>query len=132
MAVINVAPLYMRHVQLTVGTDDYQKHVSAVTLTPSNPTQTWKGLDQNVVTATGSPTWTVEISYVQDWSTTNSLSDYLWDNQGTTKAMTFEPEDGGQAFTATVLIVHGAVGGQVDTFAATTVSLPVEGQPTKV
>lgn len=129
MATIGIQPLYMRDVLLTIGTDDYQKHVSGVTFTPAPKTAQWTGLGENTHSAVGVPTWTVELAYAQDWDTANSLSAYLFANQGTTKAVVFEPVAGGQGFTADVIVQAGAIGGQVDSFAATTVSLPLDGAP---
>lgn len=132
MATIGISPLYMTNVLLTVGTDDYQKHVSGVTFTPAPKTAQWTGLGENTHSAVGVPTWTVELAYAQDWDTANSLSAYLFANAGTTKSVVFEPVAGGSGFTADVIIQHGAIGGQVDSFAATTVSLPLDGAPTLV
>jgi hypothetical protein len=130
MATIAISPLYMRDVELTIGTDDYRKHVSGVTFTPAPKSAQWTGLGENTHSAVGTPTWTCELTYAQDWDTTDSLSAYLFDHQGETKAVRFEPVSGGQAFTANVIIQAGAIGGQVDSFASTSVSLPLEGAPT--
>jgi hypothetical protein len=134
MAQIAVAPLFMKDVLISVGTNSYEKHVSAVTFTPSSSAVTYKGLNPTATyTETTAPTWAVDIAYVQDWATTNSLSAYLFANQGTSILMTFKPKSAsGPSFTATVIIATGAIGGQVDSFATTTVSLPVQGQPTLV
>lgn len=132
MAQINVQPLYLKDVTLTIGTDGYEKHVSAVTLTPSVSTATFKGLDTEAVfTQASTASWTCELSYVQDWNTADSLSEYLFNNAGSEVTMTFAPESaGGGSFSADVIIVPGAVGGTVDAYATSTVSLPVQGQPT--
>jgi hypothetical protein len=129
MATIAINPLYMRDVVLTIGTDDYQKHVSGVTFTPAPKSAQWTGLADNTHSAVGTPTWTCELTYAQDWDTANSLSAYLFANQGETKAVVFEPVNGGQGFSANVIIQAGAIGGQVDTFASTSVSLPLDGAP---
>lgn len=134
MTQIAVAPLFLKDVIFTVGTDDYEKHVSNVTFTPSTSPQTWKGLNPDATfTNVGSATWTVDLEYAQDWTTTNSLSAYLFANQGETKTVEFAPQNGvGPSFTASVIIVAGAIGGAVDTYGAATVSLPLQGQPTLV
>ena len=131
MAQINIAPLFLKDVTLTVGADSYEKHVSGVTFTPSTSPIMFKGLNPEAVfTDVGAASWTVDLSYAQDWTTVNSLSAYLFANQGETVSMTFTPRSGlGPAFVASVVIVSGAIGGQVDSYATTTVSLPVQGQP---
>lgn len=131
MATISVQPLFMKDVMFTVGVDGYEKHVSSVTFTPSTPTASWKGLEPSATfTNVGSATWMVDIEYAQDWQTTDSLSKYLFANQGETKTVVFYPENGtGTGFTADIIIVSGAIGGAVDSYATTTVSLPLQGQP---
>jgi hypothetical protein len=71
----------------------------------------------------------VDIAYAQDWDTTGSLSQYLFANEGAEVTLTFEPVNGGASWSADVIIVPGAVGGAVDSFAVATVSLPVQGKP---
>ena len=131
MASISVTPLYLKDVTLTVGTDSYEKHVSSVTLTPSNATASWKGLNPAATfTDAGTPTWTLDLTYVQDWETADSLSAYLFNNAGSEITLSFKPESGaGGTFSATVIVVPGSIGGQVDSYATSTVSLPVQGQP---
>lgn len=132
MAAIAVSPLMLKDVTLTIGTDSYEKHVSAVTITPSTPTANWKGLSPTAAYSdAGTPTWTLDLSYVQDWDTVNSLSKYLLANQGATKTVTFKPRSAGTpTVTVSVTIVAGPIGGSVDAFAESSVSMPVQGQPT--
>lgn len=133
MAQIAVQPLFMKDVLFSVGTDSYEKHVSSVVFTPANTAVSWKGLDTAATfTNVGTATWTVDISFAQDWETANSLSAYLFANQGQTKSVVFEPASGGTGFSADIIIVAGAIGGTVDSYAETTVSLPVQGQPTLI
>lgn len=132
MAQVNVTPLYLKDVVLSIGTaGEFEKHVSGVTFTPSVATATFKGLDSAAVfTQASNATWTVDLNYVQDWDTTGSLSAYLFNNAGTEVDITFTPASGSGSWEATCIIVPGAVGGQVDAYAVSTVSLPVQGQPT--
>lgn len=133
MAQINVTPIVLRDVLLSIGSDSYEKHVSGVTMTPSSGTVNWTGLEPtSVYTFPTSETWTVTLDYAQDWETTNSLSLYLMANAGTKKTMVFEPVDGGQGFTADVYIASGAIGGQVNAVATASVTLGVVGKPALV
>lgn len=131
MAQINVQPLYLKDVVLTVDGDTYEKHVSGVTFTPSVSTATFKGLESDAVfTQASNASWTVDLTYVQDWDTADSLSAYLFNNAGSEITLSFLPQTGSGTWSATVIVVPGAVGGQVDAYATSTVSLPVQGQPT--
>lgn len=136
MAVTQVAvkPLFMKDCTFNVGPDatasGFAAHLSGVTFTPSTSLQTWKGLDpKSVHTEGAAPTWTADLAYVQDWETAGSLSNYLFEHQGETVPVKFEPKKGGKAIYASIVIQPGAIGGQVDSFAATTVSLGVSGAP---
>lgn len=127
-------PLVLKDVILTIGTDNFEKHVSAVTFTPSSSQVTWQGLSpdatfSDVTTAT----WTCSLEIVQDWSTSNSLCRYLFENEGDHVAATFKPVSGsGPSFTATLIITPGAIGGTVNAVATQSVTLGCEGRPTLV
>jgi len=131
MAQIAVQPIYLKDCVLSVAGSDFEKAVSSVSFTPSVTTATFKGLEPTAVfTNVGSSTWMVDIAYAQDWETAGSLSAYLYANEGAEVTLTFEPVNGGSSWSADVIIVPGAVGGAVDSYAVATVSLPVQGRPT--
>jgi hypothetical protein len=140
MATLDIQPLVMKDVLLVLGAsgDDFRKHVDQVTFNPpSAPSAiTWTGLGLNTHTDRGTPTedWTVTLNYAQDWESTNSLSQYLFDHHGDPEpiAARFEPKAGGPAFEAEVYVVSGAIGGSVNVFATASVTLPTTGKPTRV
>lgn len=133
MATIAVNPLVLRDVLFTVGTDNYEAHVSNVTLTPSSSIVSWKGLTPTSVHSAGTTaTWTADLTYVQDWATANSLSAYLFDHEGEEIAVVFEPVNGGDSFSVSVIVAPGAIGGAVDTFGETSVSLGTTGKPVRI
>tara|TARA_R100000365_G_C2732152_1_gene62218 strand:- start:146 stop:565 length:420 start_codon:yes stop_codon:yes gene_type:complete len=130
MAQINVAPIILRDVLLRFSygegptTSDFEKHVSQVELTPSASTVTWKGLTPTAVfTDTGFATWTCSLSFAQDWETTDSLSQFLYDHEGEKLDVLFEPVSGGAGWESTITISPGAIGGSVDSVAVATVTL---------
>lgn len=125
MVSINVTPLVLKDVTLTIGTNGYEKHVSSVTFTPKASTIEWQGLTPSAkFTDVTAASWTCVLEYVQDWDTTDSLSKYLFANEGTTKAVVFKPKSGGTpSFAANLTITPGAIGGKVNAFATTTVTL---------
>ena len=126
MATIDVKPLVLKDVTLKIGADNYEKHVSSVKFTPSSSTITWAGLSPDAVFSdTTAPTWTCEIEFVQDWETENSLSRYLFDEQGETKAVEFVPVKGAGNLKvdANLTITPGSIGGAVNQYATDTVTL---------
>ena len=133
MAVIEVAPIVLRDVSLLIPTDDYAKHVSSVTFTPTAPAVSWKGLGKNSYSGIGTASWVVTVEFAQDWETVDSLCQYLFTNEGEEVEMTFKPIAGsGPSFTAPVSITPGAIGGAVDAVAVASVSLPCGAKPTLV
>lgn len=134
MASIAVNPLILKDVVFSVGTDDYQAHVSSVVFTPNSSVVTWKGLTPSSVHSAGtSATWTCDLNFIQDWSSPDSLSSYLYTHAGEEVSVTFQPISGsGPSFTATLIVADGAIGGAVDTFGETSVSLGSKGKPVLV
>lgn len=131
MAQIAVQPIYLKDCVVSIAGSDFEKAVSSVQFTPSVTSATFKGLEPTATfTNVGSASWMVDISYAQDWESVGSLSAYLFANEGAEVTLTFEPVNGGSSWSADVIIVPGAVGGSVDSFAVATVSLPVQGKPT--
>ncbi|NNC10342.1 hypothetical protein HII28_00385 [Planctomonas sp. JC2975] len=131
MASIAVEPLYMSECTFTVASDSYEAALSGVTITPTTPTSTWTGLKAgSVFTKAGKATWTCVLDYMQDWNTTGSLSNYLLANEGSSIDVVFVPDDGGASISVTLIVVPGAIGGKVNSFAEATATLPVQGRPT--
>lgn len=127
MSVLTVQPLILKDVELLIGEgtpDDFRKHVNGVTFTPSSSTVSWTGMGQNTHTDVTEATWVCALDYVQDWDSPTSLSGFLYDHAGETLPVTFRPRSGvGPSFTANVAIAHGAIGGQVNAYAGTSVQL---------
>lgn len=127
MAILDVKPLVLKDVLLTLGAtlpDDFKKHVSAVRFEASSSQQTWTGLGSNTHTDSSAATWTCVLEYVQDWESPESLSQYLFEKEGTTVPATFKPKSGsGPSFTANLSITSGSIGGAVNAFATTSVTL---------
>ena len=130
MAQIAVNPFIMRDCLLSVALDSYEKHVSAVEFVPSASVAVWKGLTPAAVFSFGSnATWACNLSFAQDWATANSLSRYLFENEGEEIVVVFEPVAGGPSVTATLIVTPGSIGGAVDSVAVSTVGLGVKGKP---
>jgi hypothetical protein len=101
-----------------------------VTFTPTASSITWSGLGANTHTDVSTATWVCTLSYVQDWDTSDSLSRFLFENEGETIDVTFKPVAAGlPTFTAELVVTPGAIGGTVNAYAVTTVSLGVNGKP---
>lgn len=135
MAVIATNPVILNDVQFLVVADNYESSVSAVEFTPATSTVTWKGMTPSAVFSfSPTATWTCTLTFAQDWTTTNSLSQYLLANEGTEKVVKFFPKAGAAAkgFQATVIITPGSIGGSIDSVAVATVTLAVKGKPTSV
>ena len=130
MTTINVKPRVFKNYLLKIGADNYEKHVSNVTLTPKTTTKTWKGAspgEQHSDTTVDG--YECKIDYAQDWETPDSFSIYLLNNEGATVDMEFSPLGAGPKFTATIGIVPGEIGGPIDDYGKASVTLGVKGKP---
>lgn len=135
MAVINVQPIILNDCTLVVGTDNYEAHVSQVQFDPSSSIVRWKGMTPTSVHSFPTTSeWACTLAYAQDWSTPNSLAQYLMANEGKTITAKFKPKKPASGtsptVTATLVIAPGQIGGQVDQVATATVTLGVIGKPT--
>lgn len=129
MSTIAVVPLVLRDSLLTIAADNYERHVSGVKWTPTVPMADWRGVSPGTgFSEPGDPSWVITIPYVQDWQTADSFAQYLHEHVGQSVVMTFtpvKPAAGGLwKFTATVRILPGAIGGDVDDFATESVTFP--------
>ncbi|MBH0054483.1 hypothetical protein I6E74_09930 [Salinibacterium sp. SWN139] len=134
MATIAVVPIVMKDVVLEIEDDDFAAAVSSAVLTPSSSSVIFKGLKSgSVFTDVTAATWTLGLTYAQDWVTAGSLSQYLLENEGTVVDAVLKPQSGiGPSFSVEIVITPGAIGGAVDTTAVATVTLGVQGKPTLV
>lgn len=125
MATIAVAPLVLKDVSMTLGANGYEKHVDSVKFIPKSSTISWAGLSPTAVfTDQTAAEWVCELGFVQDWETTNSLSKYLLANAGTAVTAVFKPKAAGSpTITATVTLQSGEIGGKVNAYATTKVTL---------
>lgn len=120
-------PLFMKDVIFSAGSGptDYAAELSSVLLEPESDQVEWKGLKPaSVWTEATPPTWTATLKYAQDWEDAASFARWLWANAGTTQPVTFKPKSGsGPSFTANLSVVSGPIGGDVDTYAESEVTL---------
>lgn len=120
----------LKHLTLTIGTDSYSGHVSSAQLTPSSGTVEWRGgTPEAVLTDTTAATWTFVLAVLQDY-TAGSLFRYLLEHEGETATVTFKPnadDDFTEYFQAT--IAAPAVGGAVNQYNESQVTLGVQGKP---
>lgn len=131
MATVEVKPLVMLDVIANIslapsGGDDFSKHLDAVTLTPTASAITWTGLGKNTFSATQTATWSAVLNYAQDWESDadESLSRFLFDNEGVTLYITFRPmRNAGTSWTIEATASPGAIGGTVGSVATASVTL---------
>lgn len=131
---ILVQPFVLRDVLLQIGANNYETAVSAAVFTPNAAQQTWQGLTPaSSFTDVATATWVAALTFAQDWDTPQSLSEYLFDNEGATVPASFRPKNGrGSSFSTSLVITPGAIGGPVNTFQEATVNLGCTGKPTRI
>lgn len=131
---VAAAPFTLKDVSLLIGPTatnfEFKTSVEAVLFTPSASQVTWTGLGLNTYTDQTTATWTVQLTYAQDWDTTTSLSRYLHANEGSTVDIVFKPKSAGTpTVTGKVIITPGAIGGTVNQVVTAQVTLGMVGKP---
>jgi hypothetical protein len=130
VTLIDVKPRVLKNYLLKIGADNYEKHVSGVTLTPSGSIVSWQGAHPEATfTDSTPPTWAAQLDYAQDWETANSLSVYLMNHEGEHIPCEFSPLGSGPKFTATLVVTAGTIGGVIGAFGTASVTCGVDGKP---
>lgn len=124
-----MATILMKNVTFKVASTDYSTQLSSVAFTPNASTVTWAGFNGATQKSTAAADWQADVTFGQDWSA-SGFSKYLFDNEGKSVVATFAPVAGGPTFTATVTLTPGSVGGAVNAYAESSVTLPIDGKPT--
>lgn len=123
-------PIILAAAALSLDGDAFEGQISGAVFTPTTGSATFAAINGQTYTLPTATTWTLDLTYAQDWNEATALSRYLHESEGSNVAAVFEPVDGQPAVTATVTIVPGAIG-QADatTVVGSTVSLGVSGKP---
>ena len=131
MAAVAVKPIVLKDILFQVDADDYAAAVSQAQFDPASNTVTWQGGKPDATfTDTTPATWTLALTFAQDWESATSLSRYLFDHEGETIDVTLKPKaSAAPSFTAKVIIVPGSIGGQIGAYSTATVTLGVQGKP---
>jgi len=97
VTVQSVQPFIMRNAIVAFGGVDgidFAHAVSSAALTPSAGTAEFKGLKPAATfTFPQATTWTLDLTYAQDWSAADSLSRYLYEHRGEVLDFTINPDD---------------------------------------
>jgi hypothetical protein len=137
MPPVPLVPLVMRDVELLFGdlpaAPDYRHHTNVASWTPSATPVRVSGLGGKTFLANGDTQWALDLAVAQDWTTEESLSNYLYEHEGEIVTVTVRPRSGvGPSFRQKVLIQPTAIGGTGGQEARSAISLPAEGKPEKV
>jgi hypothetical protein len=124
MGFIDTNPKAFKSATITIGDDEYQAHVSSVEFDSGTPgTQRWSGLDGKTHSDATPGEPGVKLAVIQEWGNPDSLCNFLYDHAGEVKTITLE-YDSGPTFGTEVTLVKPIVGGPVNQFNESTVTLP--------
>lgn len=127
------SPLFMKDCTFEVGGTDYAGELSSVRIVPNSSQVNWHGLTpDSAFSESSAPTYAVQVGYAQDWEDPASWANLLYDEEGTTQVVTFKPKGGGTvSWSVNVNLIPGEIGGDVGTFAESSVTLGCD-KPVKV
>lgn len=122
---IPVRPLFLTRCRIVIDEYNFAAAVNQIRFEPSRQTQQFIGLDpEAVITDTSAATWSLVLSYAQDWSNPDSLSNFLAEHDGEEVDIEVQPIAGsGPVITATVTLAAGAIGGNANQHATSQVTL---------
>lgn len=125
MAQVDVTPIMQKNLVLTIGTSSYEKHVSSVSWEPSSSQQEWRGGTPDAVfTDSAAPTWTANVTMIQDWENPDSMFNFCLQHAGEQVSATYKPDsDGAFSIVATITIVPPTIGGPVGQFVESTIQM---------
>lgn len=132
MVNIAPAPFSMNRGLLKAPLNNYEASVSSAKIVATTTVSKFKGIDGSTVASASEPDNMLVLTFAQDWTTEDSLSQHLLDGHGTIEAWELTPEAGGVKAQVNVLLVQGDFGGDVDATAVATVNLQIIGQPVYV
>jgi hypothetical protein len=127
------SPLFMKDCTFEIEGTDYAGELSSVRFAAASSQVEYKGLKKgSKYTESTDPSYTCVTAYAQDWENATSWSNALIELSGTTQLVTFKPKAAGTVgFTANLSIVPGDIGGEVDAYATSTVTLGSD-EPQKI
>lgn len=115
----------LRNVQVEIGGKDYGPATSTAVFTPAGSVVRFPGLaPEGRLSASTAADWTLDLTFVQDWTSTDSLAKELLEREGETVTVKFKPDRaiGAPAFSAEVTLAAPAIGGS-EGFPTSTVSM---------
>lgn len=123
-------PIILAQSALTLDSEAFEGQISGAVFTPTTGSATFTAINGDTYTLPTATTWTLDLTYAQDWADADALARYLHENEGDNVVAVFEPVDGQPSVTATVTIAPGAIGqGDATSIVGATVSLGVSGKP---
>ncbi|TFV82041.1 hypothetical protein E4V99_13995 [Microbacterium sp. dk485] len=126
MAKIAAKPVLFK-APVSVGDDEYTAHLNQAQFEPTQPTSTWTDLDGKSTNFGGDSSWTLQLAGAQDWETVNSLSHFLIEHEGEEIEVTIDVPGG--TWAGTVIAAAVTIGGTINTPAAFSKTLQVNGKP---
>lgn len=110
--------------------DDFAPAISTCVIQPTTSSATFQGVGTDASFVDQSTaTWAAQLTFAQDWDSVKSLSRYLLDNEGKQAVIEFRPRDKSAGFSVTATLAPGAIGGTVNGFPTSSVTLGVIGKP---
>lgn len=119
-----------RSLTITIDAVDYSAQCAAVSLNPTNNTETYQTL-AGPASKLISTSWELSLTGWQDWNEVSGLAPALWAAAAAGDAVAFSLEvDGNAAFTGNLIPVYPTIGGSADAALEIDITFPVDGDVT--
>lgn len=126
MAQIALAARPQKDIRVTVGADNYEKHVSDISWPPNQSAQSWHGGTPDAIAVdVNEGDQVCNITFVQAWDDPLSFCRFCFEHAGDTVTIKYKPHgDDDFEVQAQVTIIRPQVGGKVNQFNESTIAMP--------
>jgi hypothetical protein len=123
-----------RNLTITIDSDNYDAQVQAVSLVPTNNTETWQTLAGPTAKLV-STSWELQVKGFQDWNSSTGMAAALWAAAATGTPIAFTmtadgPSSSTSSWSGDLIPVYPTAGGDASEALAIDITFPVDGTPT--
>lgn len=123
MANITPKPFSLRAAVIQFGTDNHEAGITGFVVTPTTATSQVTAVNGQSYSTAGPTSWKANITYIQDFETTGSFANVLFETDGEPEEVRFKLTTNGKTYKTMVTPVPGEMGSAQAGTAMATVSL---------
>lgn len=123
----DIAPRQTKHIRVIIGNTDFAKQVNTCEFKKGGgAVQTWQGgtPDAQYVDKAAAE-HTLDLGFLSDWEEEESLCNFLWEHDGETAVIEYQPVDAGRVyFEAEITIDAPMPPGKIGSWSESSITMP--------